>query len=290
MSLAPVHTAMTTGGLSPDPGFDEVEHGLRAIEDFAGRMARAVARAVDDVVDPVRTGHWRIEQLSQPEKTYIGTRVEITLRSALELERAKHLDVVISGHNVDIKFTLGSNWQIPREARNQICLLVKYDETKLRASAGLFRVRDDLLNKGENRDKKKTISALGRSTIRWLACNIPIEKSVCGFMAGVDAGIREQLTDTAATGQTRVNRLFLALKGIPIPREVVQAIAQQPGDPLRRTRADNSNKRNSPEAAGIDILNGHWLDDRRVAEGHGLALEEGYYMSVDRGAIGEDQR
>ncbi len=69
----------------PDTRLDEVERVLRAVPGVTGKIRDGVARAVDEIVYPVRSARWRISDLDQPEKTVIGIRVENVLRMELEL-------------------------------------------------------------------------------------------------------------------------------------------------------------------------------------------------------------
>jgi Restriction endonuclease NaeI len=267
-----------------DSKLDEIEKELRAIPDYQVRIRESVARAVDEVVDPVRSNRWRVSDLTQPEKTVIGIRVEHVLTMELGFDRAKRkeLDVVIAGQNVDIKFTIGSNWQIPPEVYDHdgICLVVRFDERTLQISAGLVRASIHLLNVGENRDKKKTLSAEGRRAIRWLVDTERPKRSVIGFMASCSDKMREYLTDPTVAAQERVNRLFLGFLNKPIPEEVVQAVEQHV-DWGRRLRRDRS-KSKAPEKRGYEVVrSGSPWRKKQLLMGLGLPpLEDGYCVGI----------
>lgn len=130
-----------------------------------------VRQSVDEVVDSVRTGRKSLAELEKTEKTYIGTKVEILTRNLLKLTKGKKLDLSVDGTEVDVKFTVGKTWMIPMEAFNQICLLIHADEKNGIFGVGLLKMTPSNLTKGENRDKKLSVSALGRSRITWLARN-----------------------------------------------------------------------------------------------------------------------
>ena len=209
-----------------DETLDRVEAAFRAIPDLRAKLRDGIARAVDEIVDPVRSARWTITNLDQPEKTVIGIRVENVLRMELELQRAQHLDMIVAGENVDVKFTIGTNWQIPLEAHGAICLLTSFREADHTASAGLLRTVPEALNPGSNRDRKRGVSMSGRAAIRWLIKDEVAGLSIIGFMAGLTPELRSAVTDPAVGAQVRLNRLFTALKDRPIPEALVQAVAQ----------------------------------------------------------------
>src|SRR4051794_22467947 len=78
-------------------------------------FARAIRQAIDEVIDGARTGRYRYSDLERQEKAYIGTRIEIVVRTELGLQREGKLDTVIEGHEVDFKWTARGNWMIPGE-------------------------------------------------------------------------------------------------------------------------------------------------------------------------------
>jgi hypothetical protein len=263
-----------------DPRMDAVEGELGAIPDCSHAITNAVARAVDEVVDPVRSARWQLAELLQPEKTVIGIRVENVIRMDLELARASHLDVVIAGENVDIKFTLGQNWAIPPEAMDEICLLVSFRESDHSVSAGLVRISEGILNAGRNRDGKRGISREGKTAIRWLARNVIASKSMIGFMASLQPQVRAQITDSSVGAQVRINRLFTSVMNSPIPEDVVQAVAQHQ-DWTRRLRPDAANPKAPGAAVGYDVLRQSSPQDRRRIAELGLQpLTPGFCISV----------
>ncbi|MGH9414869.1 MAG: NaeI family type II restriction endonuclease, partial [Terriglobales bacterium] len=121
-----------------DPPLAEV---IKALErpGLLDVVGRAVRKSFEEVIDGPRTGRYCIEQLEKTEKTYIGTKVEIVLRAELKLERGEKLDNLIAGHEVDTKFSIKTNWMIPREAVGQLCLLVTGSDNTSQCAAGLLR-------------------------------------------------------------------------------------------------------------------------------------------------------
>lgn len=261
-----------------DPALDQVEAWFREQDDLAGRMQRLIRKGLDEVIDGARTGRWALEQLEKTEKTYIGTKMEILIRSDFELPRQKPMDTVVAGHPVDIKWSANrSGWQIPKEAVGHMCLLVSGDESRGTYEVGVVRCRPEYLNKGENQgDKKKTLSALGRSHIRWLTRGILAPS----FLATLPATVRDDVM-AQSKGQARVTRLFTLLQRTPVPRLAVVTLARQPGDPMRRIRKDKSDR-----LQGLVVLGGRYKKTAEIVRNLGyppLAKDE--YMSVPRDEI-----
>ena len=152
-----------------------VNHPARAKEGSTSRRpspgpsGRPSTRSSTDA----RTGSYRYSDLETQEKTYIGTRIEIVVRTELGLEREGKLDTVIEGHEVDFKWSARESWMIPREAVGELCLLLCGDEDGGTFSVGLVRCTDERLNPGANQDAKRTLSRAGRSEIRWLVRRRP---------------------------------------------------------------------------------------------------------------------
>jgi plasmid stabilization system protein ParE len=97
------------------------------IEGLAGpdpveAFGNAIRQSIDEVLDGPRTGRWDFDQLEKTEKTYVGTKLEIVVRTALGLEPGPKLDLEVDGIDVDVKWGMNSGWQIPREAVDQLCL------------------------------------------------------------------------------------------------------------------------------------------------------------------------
>ncbi len=213
-----------------------VDTRLRALagHDPAEKFGRAVRQAIDEVLDGPRTGRCRLAELAKTEKTYVGTKVEIVVRTSLGLERGPILDLEVEGHPVDIKWAMNSVWQIPQEAVGQLCLCIGGIEDLSRFQVGLIRCNEAWLNLGENRDRKRTLSAVGRSEMSLL---VPPSPLPVNFVEQMDPEKRIAVMGEP-TIQTRVTSLFTQLPRTPIPRNAVATVARTTGDPLRRVRAD----------------------------------------------------
>lgn len=260
--------------LPDDPALDAVEEWIRgrdrSLDDL---FARAIRQALDEVIDGGRTGRWSYAQLEKTEKTYVGTKIEILVRTALGLPRERPLDTVVAGHPVDIKWSglRTPSWQIPTEAVGELCLLVAGSEEGGTFQAGLLRCRDELLNPGTNKDGKRTISAQGRSLVRWLVEHGSLPPN---FLAQLDADDRDAIL-AEPPGQPRVTKLFALVQGTPVPRLAIETLAQQ-RDPMRRIRQDKGDR-----LGGLRILGGHYTRTNDIVQALGyppLARDE--YMSV----------
>jgi hypothetical protein len=261
----------------PDEGLNEVEAWFLSHGDLETTFARLIRQALDEVIDGGRTGRWSLTQLESTEKAYIGTKVEILVRSTFDLPREKPMDTFVAGRPVDIKWSANrSGWQIPTEAVGHICLLLSADEARGTFETGLVRCAPEHLNQGRNKDQKTTLSALGRGSIRWLARGtLPPN-----FLATLPAAIRDEVM-AEPKGQPRVTKLFSLVQRTPVPRLAIVTVAQQPGDPMRRIRKD---KRDRLE--GLVVLGGQYRRTREIVDqlGHGpLAKDE--YISVPRAEL-----
>ncbi len=199
------------------------------------KFGQAIRHAIDEVLDGPRTGRCRLAELAKTEKTYVGTKVEIVVRTSLGLERGPILDLEIEGHPVDIKWAMNSVWQIPQEAIGQLCLCIGGLEDLSRFQVGLVRCNEEWLNLGENRDRKRTLSAVGRSEMSLLVPSSPLPVN---FVEQMDHEKRLAVMGEP-TIQARVTRLFTLLPRTRIPRNAIATVARTTGDPMRRVRADS---------------------------------------------------
>lgn len=199
-------------------------------------FAASIRAAIDEVVDGPRTGRWDIDQLEKVEKTYIGTKLEIILRSKLELPRGSVCDMTLAGVETDIKWSkVHSDWEIPSENVGHLCLGLCLSG-KGTFSVGLVVPYADRLRRGENKDSKRQLSAAGRKHIRWLLDRKPMPMN---FIAGLPDNARNYIF-SASSAQERVRRLALSCSGQFIPR-LAFATAAMTVDPARRLRFDSAN-------------------------------------------------
>ncbi|WP_128516590.1 NaeI family type II restriction endonuclease [Tabrizicola thermarum] len=220
-----------------------------------GRLAAEVPallrEVIDDVIQTPRTGRRSYAELEKTEKTYIGTRVEIMLRALLKLPRGR-LDTRVAGHDTDIKHTMTGNWMIPQEAVGHPCILVAADEDRARCALGLVVARPEYLTAGANRDAKRSIARPQFQHILWIFADHPYPPN---FWRTVPPDAVERIF-TGNSGNARVMALFREVRGVPISRETVEAVARQK-DFMRRIRSDDGRgTRDRLAAEGILLLSG----------------------------------
>lgn len=208
-----------------------------------------IRRALDEVIDTPRTGRLTLEEIEKTEKTYIGTKVEILFRNMINFPKGL-FDLDIDGVDVDIKNTVGSNWTLPPEVFNRPCILISSDEKKAVCSLGLVVVRPQYLSAGTNRDQKKTISKANFKYIRWILKDFLYQKN---FWRDVDKTQVERIFKYSG-GTDRVLQLFKEMRNAPIPRNVIEGIAQQK-DPMKRLRK-NGGARDKMASQGMVLLSG----------------------------------
>lgn len=266
-----VASLLPFGNPPADPALEQVSGFLLSKPDLLGVVGRAIRKSFDEVIDGPRTGRYRVEQLEKTEKTYIGTKVEIVLRNELGLGRGHVLDNLIGGHEVDTKFTIGSTWMIPREALNQLCLLVTGDDNTGACGIGILRMVSDVLTNGANQDGKKSVSAHGKSQITWLARG-PMPRN---FMLDLPPDAREAIM-SAPSGKQAIRALFLNATGRIIPRSVIEQVAQQK-DSLKRAREAKA----ILAAEGVQVLCATYMEDRAEFMRHGFpTINDDDWLSI----------
>lgn len=218
-------------------------------EEFQLEMVSLIRLAIDEVIDPGRSGRFRFSELEQTEKAYIGVRTEILFRNKFSLERGA-LDVVIAGEDVDIKNTTTKTWMIPTHSIEKPCLLIRSNVTSDPGdcSVGLVIARQSYMRPSSNQDRKTSFKANHLDKIRWL-----FEKE------SFPPNILEILTEeewrsilTLGSGSRRVAALFEKIQRLPVPRQIVEGVARQQ-DAMKRVRV-NGGARDLTEPNGLYIL------------------------------------
>jgi hypothetical protein len=207
-------------------------------------------QAIDEVIDTARSGRFLLEELQNSEKTYIGTKVEIILRTHLKLERGTRLDVIIDGIETDIKNTIGTSWMIPPEAINHPCIIIRTDEKKSKCWFGLVIAHQDILNPGGNQDKKTTIAAEHFVNVLWLLYAHGYPRN---FWEDVDITLRNEFMKLKS-GNKRLVSFFKHFVGRPIARHVITSLVPQ-RDTLKRLRK-NGGARDQLGREGVALLSG----------------------------------
>ncbi|NLC36473.1 MAG: restriction endonuclease [Alcaligenaceae bacterium] len=243
-----------------DQALIQVREYLMAKPDLLGVVGQALRKSFDEIIDGSRTGRYCIEQLEKTEKTYIGTKVEIVLRNELALERGLVLDNLIAGHEVDTKFTVGTNRMIPREALGQLCLLVTGNDNTGLCRMGVLRMTPEVLTNGANQDGKKSVSRIGKEQISWLVQG-PMPRN---FMLDLPDADRDAIM-SAPSGRQAIQTLFRKATGRIIPRTVIEQVARQK-DAAKRAREAKA----ALAAEGVQVLCATYLADRSEFMRHGF--------------------
>ncbi|MFJ6519114.1 NaeI family type II restriction endonuclease [Streptomyces filamentosus] len=244
-----------------DSALQEVLDWFTVQRSSEGRFRESLRTAVDEVLDGKRTGRFSISSLRKTEKTYLGTKVEIILQDEFEIPQGpkKGMDYLICGHEVDCKFTSQTTWEIPTEAINQLCLLVRVSEKGEYFSAGLLRARSEFLTGSSNKDGKRSVSAAGKKRIQWVHELSSFPKSL---LLSLPAPQIRQIFKEGASGQERLNCLLRLVQNRIIDGESIDTVTQQ-RDGMARLREGKGRSRTVLRAQGI-LIAGHWKAHQKV--------------------------
>ncbi|MFE9440990.1 NaeI family type II restriction endonuclease [Streptomyces sp. NPDC006602] len=261
--------------LRRDAELQTVRAELVSMEHSKERFAAVLRNTIDQLLNGENTGRYAWESLYKTERTHAGTLVEINLQREFKFSDGAAMDYRIAGIEVDCKYSQSfGGWMIPPEARGHLCLLVWANDNESLWSAGLFRVRDEWLNRGGNRDAKLTVKAIHRDKILWLWRDAALPENVLLHMAPSDCAA----VFAPQSGQQRLNELFRRAQKRRISRNVVRTVAQQK-DYMKRVRG-NGGSRSALQPEGILIM-GDYDSHRTTAEQLGLLPpREGEFVSV----------
>ena len=232
-----------------DPERDRVIRHILALDRSGERIAAALRRTIDMLLDGRHTGRYRWDQLHKTEKTHAGTLVEINLQREFGFADGALLDYSIAGADVDCKFSqrLGG-WMVPPEAFGKLLLLVWASDEEAAWCAGLVRAREAYLRAAPNRDLKRALNEAGLGDIHWLHRNAPLgENALLRLPPRTVSSIL-----ALPSGQQRVNELFRRAQGRRISRAVIATVAQQ-DDYMKRVRAGGG-ARDQLRSEGIVIF------------------------------------
>lgn len=255
-----------------DPGLAKVVEFFLQINGFEAQAAETLRRALDEVIDGMRTGRWSVNSLEKTEKTYIGTKVEILFKFDFELPKGNKLDIRVEDTEVDIKCTVLKDWMIPKEAVDELCLLVRIDDLRSKFWIGVIRATPSVLRNSENRDKKGSLSAEGKKSIHWL---VEAGELPQNFLASLDPATRDKIFSHRNSGQARIKEMFRLVQGRIIPRVAIETVAMQK-DPMARAR----HSRKPLLAEGILVL-GHQGKEPSIAAARGYPVpKKGEMISI----------
>lgn len=251
-----------------DPARDAVMAEMRRLDPDGLTTGQVLRDTFDQLYDGVRTGRYRWDQLFKTEKTHFGTLVEINLQRTFRYADGVKLDFCIAGHEVDAKYsqTMGG-WMLPPEAVGELCMVITASDQRSRFSVGLVRASEELLNSGQNRDAKRTLSLAGRAAIAWLHHDATLPPNTLLHMSEEDVSA----VFAAGGGTARVSELFRRTVGGVVSRSAVETVASQL-DVTRRVRGGQSGSRDPLAAEGIVILGGAYDWQREAARVLGLPV------------------
>ncbi|MDI9979348.1 NaeI family type II restriction endonuclease [Rhodococcus sp. IEGM 1307] len=261
---------------APDPEMDAVADGLLRNDPDGARWAAVVRHTYDMIYNGAETGRYRWDQLMKTEKTHFGTLFEINAQREFEFEGGDQTDYRIAGHQVDAKWSQKEgSWMLPPEVFGRLALVATGNDERAIWSLGLVRVRQEYRLEGANRDKKTTLNALGRSSVRWLWKD-----------AAMPANILLQLPRPAVDdlftrkhGTQRTNQLFRLAEGQLVHRSAVRTVAMQLDD-QKRVRA-NGGARSALAPEGYIIISGTWEKQKQIAADLGVPVpSRKEYISV----------
>jgi hypothetical protein len=254
--------------LPEDDDRDRVVRELRRLDPDGTIIGQVLRDTFDQLYDGVRTRRYRWDQLFKTEKTHFGTLVEINLQREFKYRDGDKLDYRIADHEVDAKYSQSSGgWMLPPEAVGELCMVITASDEKSTFSVGVVRASEALLNSGQNRDAKRTLSAAGRSTISWLQRDAPLPPNTLLHMP--EANVATVLG--AGAGTARVSELFRRTTGHVVGRAAVATVAAQL-DVTRRVRGGASGSRDPLASEGIVILGGAYDWQREAARSLGLPV------------------
>ncbi|WP_424183722.1 NaeI family type II restriction endonuclease [Actinokineospora sp. G85] len=256
---------------SDDTALADVVSWFQDQTDMEGRFGTALRRSLDEVIDGQRTGRYDVRTLEKTEKTYLGTKIEIVIRSEFDLMRGTRLDYRIADHEVDCKFSLTGGWTIPQEAVGQLCLLTTARDHQGTFDIGIIRAVPEVLNVGANQDKKRTIKSTARRSIVWLTRSAPLPSNLLLTLppSTVEAIMQPK------SGQQRINELLRQVQGRVIQRNTAVTVARQQ-DGLKRCRDARKHLRTE----GIVVL-GHQNESPIIAQALGLPVPpKGAHLAV----------
>lgn len=248
-----------------------VQKELMQLDPLGQRMTAVLAQTMERLLDGEHTGRYRWESLSRSEKTSTAVVVENLMRHDFRFEKGSSLDLLVAGVEVDLKFTTSTNWMIPPETVDGLCLLVALDTQRDTWSLGLVRATREVLAQSRNRDRKQSLSAEGRKAITWLHRNVPLNSSILTTLP--ESQVATILSEP--TARSRVLHLFRAAQRQLVSNSDVATVTRQ-ADSLKRIRE----ARRILAEEGILVL-GHLASHSDVARELGLPVpERGRWVSA----------
>lgn len=260
-----------------DPGLEAVCLELLHQDPDGSRMAKVFRATFDQLYDGNRTMRYRWDQLFKTEKTHYGTLIEINLQREFEFDDGAILDYNIAGEEVDSKYSATGQWMLPPESLGHIILGSVASEQTSSWSVGLVRATAENRNVGANRDAKGTLNALGRSRIRWLFNDHPMQENI---LFHLPQEVLDRIWAAGRGGQPRILELLRLVQNRRISRTTIETVGNQK-DPMARLRDNGHGARTVLRREGFLILGGDYNNQKKVAVALGTVVPEpGEVVSV----------
>ncbi|MGW0137621.1 NaeI family type II restriction endonuclease [Streptomyces calvus] len=273
--------------LAQDSDMQKIADHIYSLDPDGKKFATVLRDTIDQLLNGEDTGRYAWNQLFKTEKTHAGTLVEINLQRKFKFadggdvgshEQKHPMDYRILGIDVDCKFSQKfGGWMIPPEAMGYLCLLVWADDYKSLWSAGIFRVREEWLNTGSNRDKKMTIKQEHcKDKVLWLWRDAKLPENVLLHLP--EATRKQILIEGPRQGQKRVIELFRRVQNRPIGRGAIRTAAQQL-DYMARLREGKGRARTVLRDEGI-VIAGPYSKHQEIAREIGAEVpQRGEFVS-----------
>ena len=278
------------------PGLDSIqsqfESDARAVlavrTEILGRIRKAgvtpveffgdvIRRAIDEVLS-LGSKRYSIKQLDPPEQAYIGMRVEMLVRDGLDVGKGVTADAFIAGYEVDLKWSKSLGWMIGPENLGTVCLGLGTSGPNAAFSVGLFVPRPAGVRKGQNRDKKISLTArFRREGVDWLIQGAPTPPN---FIESLDPDLRDEIL-RQPSAQQRLRRLAELVPERSSPRSAIVFVSLNKDDPLRRVRADKS-RRIAPLGEMVCLSEKY---GKSILRSLGVDLPKNHFYFVDRAKI-----
>ncbi|MCT1865827.1 restriction endonuclease [Dietzia cinnamea] len=255
-----------SAAVGADLDLDRVVVELKRLDPDGDRTGQVLRDTYDQLYDGARTQRYRWDQLMKTEKTHFGTLIEINLQREFEFVDGDKLDFKIAAREIDAKYSqTEGGWMLPPEGVGELCLLLTASDQTSRFSIGVVRALDVHLNKGMNRDGKRTLSSQGRSSIVWVHRDASLPPNTLLHMPESDVAA----IFSAGKATSRIKELFRRTIGQIVSRSAVATVAAQL-DITRRVRGGSGGARAPLAEEGIVVLGGAFDWQRSAARHLGL--------------------
>lgn len=226
------------------------------VDQLRERVPELIADAAEFVLDPVRTARTKVSDLDNVEKTFIGLKVEHFIRDFLDVPKGIR-DLRLLDRDVDIKNTVNNTWMIPQESYRVSgpCIVILSDTEARLCWMGVFLAHLEYLSK-PNQDKKRGVSASGKTNILWL---VEGAKWPLSPWVSIDMERFRELRKVRG-GKKRAAMFFRENLSKPVNRRVVQSLLHDQLDFMKRIRS-NGGARDILAEENISILSGTFSND-----------------------------